>query len=167
MADWHGDARPAISDNVYSIDLWKHNQQLRKDKSFTPTSQDRPRREYLLTGIGRCWVCATYDGREANLRGVTGGPKGREYYRCATIHSNYKLRGKKAAEEFETVLPSVGLTAQPNGHNLLELHKVIAPQRFSTVHFLPGVNSARTMPRFLATNCTNSTNLLCLFRANS
>ncbi|MBN1887057.1 MAG: recombinase family protein [Thermoflexales bacterium] len=107
---------------LYSVQLWQHNQHLRQNKGTTPNSQHRPRREYMLTGVGRCWVCAQYDGREANLRGVTGGPKGREYYRCASVHENYKQRGKKPAEAFEDVLPAVGLSAQANGDSLLGLH---------------------------------------------
>lgn len=109
---------------LYSVQLWQRNQQLRKDKSHTPTSQGRPRREYLLTGVGRCWVCAQYDGREANLRGVTGGPKGREYYRCATVHNDYKTRGKRPPRDFEAALPEVGLTAQASQDNLLSLHTI-------------------------------------------
>ena len=37
---------------IYPYELWEHNMQLRASKGNTPTKSDRPRRKYLLTGIG-------------------------------------------------------------------------------------------------------------------
>ena len=60
-----------------------------------------------------CWECHRYGIREASLRGSTGG-KGKEYYRCSTVHDQYKSRGKPDAEMLAELLPAAGLNgAQP------------------------------------------------------
>lgn len=68
--------------------------QLRQSKGIAPATNNRPKRDYLLTGVGRCWVCMEQAGAQASLRGSTGNT-GTQYYRCATVHD----KGKKGASQ--------------------------------------------------------------------
>lgn len=74
---------------IYAYELWEQNMQLRQSKGIAPATKNRPKREYLLTGVGRCWVCMEQIGKQASLRGSTGNT-GTQYYRCATIHDKAK-----------------------------------------------------------------------------
>ena len=109
---------------LISVSLWQSNQQLRKHKYKSPLSNGKPIHEYLLTGTGCCWECHTWDGRKASLRGVTGSA-GNTYYRCATLHDEYKSRSKQSSAEAAEELPAVGLQSEKNAEieQLLARHK--------------------------------------------
>ncbi len=77
---------------IYPYSMWEANMQRRSAKGRTPTNSGRPRREYLLTGIGRCWVCHELAKKQAGFRG-SAGRDGFQYYRCATLHDKSKRRG--------------------------------------------------------------------------
>lgn len=79
---------------IYPYELWEQNMQLRQSKGIAPATNNRPKRDYLLTGVGRCWVCMEQAGAQASLRGSTGNT-GTQYYRCATVHD----KGKKGASQ--------------------------------------------------------------------
>ena len=57
-----------------------------------------------------CWECWQRGIRDASLRGSTGG-KGTEYYRCSTLHDQYKFRGKPDPEMLANLLPAAGLSS--------------------------------------------------------
>jgi hypothetical protein len=38
---------------IYAYELWEQNMQLRQSKGIAPATKNRPKREYLLTGVGR------------------------------------------------------------------------------------------------------------------
>ena len=82
---------------IYPYELWEQNMQLRQSKGIAPATKNRPKRDYLLTGVGRCWVCMEQAGMQASLRGSTGNT-GTQYYRCATIHD----KGKKSTRQIES-----------------------------------------------------------------
>lgn len=74
---------------LYPKALWESNLQMRKAKSNMKAVSHKPRPEYLLTGLARCWMC--YErGHKAGLCGVRGG-SGIAYYRCATVRDRGKL----------------------------------------------------------------------------
>jgi hypothetical protein len=79
--------------SIYAYELWEQNMQLRQSKGTAPATTNQPRREYLLSGVGRCWVCMEKIGKQASLRGSTGNT-GTQYYRCATIHDKAKKGSK-------------------------------------------------------------------------
>jgi hypothetical protein len=81
---------------IYPYDIWEANMQLRSAKGKTPTNSGRPRREYLLTGIARCWVCYEHAGKQAGFRGSTSR-NDIQYYRCATLHDKSKRAGEEDA----------------------------------------------------------------------
>lgn len=85
---------PGLHEPLISRELWEWNQNIRKQKSSTPTNTQHIRREYALTGIGRCAVCFDFDGRLSSLRGSTGGT-GRMYYRCADLQDRPKKQVKR------------------------------------------------------------------------
>jgi DNA invertase Pin-like site-specific DNA recombinase len=103
---------PGQHQALISVTLWQANQQIRSRKFKTPVNQGNPTHEYLLTGIGFCWECYVWDGRKASLRGATGSGD-RTYYRCTTLHDQYKLRRKRSPEEAAEILPVVGIKAGP------------------------------------------------------
>ena len=109
---------------IYAYDLWEHNMQLRASKGNTPTKSDRPRREYLLTGIGRCLVCLEHTGRQVGLRGSTGN-KGVRYYRCATIHDKAKQTSKIAPIDELAAQTGVEAQSTSNWDRLIESHALI------------------------------------------
>ncbi|MBU2610790.1 MAG: recombinase family protein [Chloroflexi bacterium] len=115
---------PGQHQALISVSLWQSNQQLRKHKNKSPISAGKPFHDYLLTGIGCCWECHTWDGRKASLRGVTGSA-GNTYYRCSTLHDEYKSRRKRGPDEAADALPTVGMQAkkQADIEQLLERHK--------------------------------------------
>ena len=69
---------------LYSRELYFSNKMLRESKRTSPTRTDKPVRDYLLSGVGYCWVCYTHKGQRVKLRGSKGSD-GRPYYRCATM----------------------------------------------------------------------------------
>jgi hypothetical protein len=80
---------------LYSIEIWKQNQQLRTAKKQTPTQGGKPAHIYLLTGIARCAMCNEEDGRVASLRGTTNG-SGNQTYRCSTICDRHHYHRSRA-----------------------------------------------------------------------
>jgi hypothetical protein len=101
--------------------------QLRSAKGKTPTNSGRPRHEYLLTGIGRCWVCFEQAGKQAGFRGSTGRT-GIQYYRCATLHDKSKRIDEN--EVLDTVHDHTGVIAEESGQwdQLIDAHST------STLH---------------------------------
>ena len=85
---------PGLHEPLISRELWVRNQNIRQQKLSTPTNTQHPRREYALTGIGRCAVCFDFDGRLSSLRGSTGGT-GTMYYRCADLQDRPKKDVKR------------------------------------------------------------------------
>ena len=83
---------------LYPKALWESNMQLRKAKSNMKATTQTPRPEYLLTGLGRCWVCYEQGKLKAGLCGVRGG-SGIAYYRCATVRDRGKLSAVKVTQE--------------------------------------------------------------------
>ncbi|HNT25831.1 MAG TPA: recombinase family protein [Anaerolineales bacterium] len=115
---------PGQHQALISVTLWQSNQQIRARKFKTPVNQGNPTHEYLLTGIGHCWECHAWDGRKAGLRGATGSGD-RTYYRCATLHDQYKVRQKRSPKEAAETLLAVGITTGPESldSQLRERHK--------------------------------------------
>lgn len=105
---------------LYSVDLWKQNMQRREAKSNAPTTgATRHKREYLLSGIGRCWVCYQNDLHKVGLRGSQGGSHN-QYYRCAVMLD--KRKGSSSPEALESILWQEGVQHAENS-NWLELVK--------------------------------------------
>ena len=84
---------PGQHQPIYAFEIWDQNMSIRSAKGKTPTNSLNPRREYLLTGISRCWVCFEKLGNQVGFRGSTGG-NGKQYYRCATLIEKSK-KGKE------------------------------------------------------------------------
>ncbi|HML39872.1 MAG TPA: recombinase family protein [Bellilinea sp.] len=105
---------------LYSKALWEANMQMRKAKSNMKATTHTPRPEYLLTGIGRCWVCYEHGKIKAGFCGVRGG-SGIAYYRCATVRD----RGKITQTESVTEMITAGARPVEPNHpweRLLEAH---------------------------------------------
>jgi DNA invertase Pin-like site-specific DNA recombinase len=111
-----------LHEPLYTQDLWESNMQLRASKGTTPTKSIRPRHEYLLTGIGRCWVCMEQMGEQVGFRGSTGDG-GLQYYRCATVQDKAKGRSKPAPETEISATTGVQAKSRENWHHLIESHK--------------------------------------------
>ncbi len=106
---------------IYSYKLWEQNMHLRQSKGVSPVTRNRPKRDYLLTGVGKCWVCMAQAGAQASLRGSTGNT-GTQYYRCATIHDKGKRSGLQS-ESLEITNEAGVTSSQPNTWNeLIESH---------------------------------------------
>ncbi|MBI5945472.1 MAG: recombinase family protein [Chloroflexi bacterium] len=110
---------------LYPVLIWKRNMQLRASKRGTPTTQTKPGRTYLLSGIARCWECYDHDGRNAGLRGLQNG-NGHQKYRCATLldkhHFTPAVVDAKNVHENAGVVPS----SKCKYDDLLSLHPKIA-----------------------------------------
>ncbi len=85
-----------VHEPLYPVELWKRNMQRRQTKANTPTSVSRQQQEYLLSGIGRCWVCYQHGMHTVGLRGSLGG-SGNQYYRCGLMLDKRKDRSRKDA----------------------------------------------------------------------
>lgn len=113
--------QPGQHEPIYPYELWEANMQLRSAKGKTPTNSGRPRREYLLTGIARCWVCFEHAGKQAGFRGSTNR-NDIQYYRCATLHD----KSKRAAEEevLDTRLAQTGVAVEEGSQwdQLIDAH---------------------------------------------
>jgi DNA invertase Pin-like site-specific DNA recombinase len=106
---------------IYAYELWEQNMLLRQSKGIAPATKNRPKREYLLTGVGRCWVCMKHIGKQASLRGSTGNT-GTQYYRCATIHDKTKKNSKPMILDEFTSKSGVEIEATQDWDNLIERH---------------------------------------------
>jgi hypothetical protein len=102
---------PGQHEPLYSVHLWRQNQQLRKNKAPHSVSTRKKWHSYPLTGIAKCWECWQWEQRPVNLRGSTGG-KGIPYYRCATMHDRYKQRNRPSKGAGAVPLATIGLEAK-------------------------------------------------------
>jgi site-specific DNA recombinase len=116
---------PGRHQGIVPLGLWKANQQERKARNKAPITASKPIHEYLLSAIGFCWECHTWDGRQASLHGVTGNSPEHRYYRCSTIHNEYKTRRKVDPQVFTGALQNVGISAeeQTQHKELLARHR--------------------------------------------
>ena len=105
---------------LYPKALWESNMQLRKAKSNMKSANKVPRAEYLLTGLGRCWVCYEHGKLRAGLCGVRGG-SGIAYYRCATVRDRGKLNVKKSVKDL-TITETSAVEPDYQWESLLEAH---------------------------------------------
>lgn len=110
-----------LHEPIYSQALWESNMQLRAAKGNTPTKMARPRKEYLLTGIGRCWVCLEQKGEQVGFRGSTGDNQ-LQYYRCATVQEKAKGKGKVEQADLAT-LTGVSPQSKTGWGQLIANHK--------------------------------------------
>ena len=119
---------PGRHQGIIPLSLWQANQQERKSRGTTPITDGHPVHAYLLTGVGYCWECHTWDGRQASLRGVTGNHY--KYYRCSTVISEYKLRRKPDPQAFDATLNALSMDAekQADKQELLERHRSVLRQ---------------------------------------
>lgn len=86
-----------VHEPLYSVDLWKRNMQRRQAKANTPSTETtRNKHDYLLSGIGRCWVCYEHGLHKVGLRGSQGGSHN-QYYRCAVMLDKRKGASSKMA----------------------------------------------------------------------
>lgn len=84
-----------VHEPLYPVELWKRNMQRRQAKANTPTPEtNKHKHEYLLSGIGRCWICYEHGLHKVGLRGSQGGSKN-QYYRCAVMLDKRKGYSKK------------------------------------------------------------------------
>lgn len=134
--------QPGLHAPIYPYELWEANMQLRSAKGKTPTKPERPRREYLLTGIARCWVCFEQAGKQAGFRGSTG--KGFQYYRCATLHD--KSKRVPVDETLDMFTDQTGVMAEESNQwdQLIDAHKS------STLHAEEMEEKVRDMMRRFA-----------------
>ena len=116
-------------EGIIPLNLWQANQQERQSRGNTPRGSNRIVREYLLTGVGYCWECHTWDGRQATLRGISGNKY--PYYRCSTVQGEYKMRNKPRPELFMQALDSLGLDAeeQTSKQELMDRHRSTLQQQ--------------------------------------
>lgn len=112
--------QPGQHEPIYPREIWERNISIRNAKGSNPASTDRPRKEYLLTGIGRCWICLEKGGNQVGFRGSTGS--GLKYYRCATLLE--KSKKEKDATMFDDYLVKADVRKQPhmNWDQLIESH---------------------------------------------
>jgi hypothetical protein len=120
---------PGRHRGIVPLGLWQANQQERKNCGSTPRPNGRPLHEYLLSGVGYCWECHAWDGRQASLRGITGN--GYQYYRCSTMQGEYKIRHKPHPHNFTAALTSLQMDAveQENRQSLISLHRSTFPKK--------------------------------------
>ena len=110
-------------DGIVPLGLWQANQQERQSRGNTPRGGNRPLTEYLLAGVGYCWECHHWDGRQATLRGISGNHY--KYYRCSTVQNEYKTRCRHHPDAFHTALDTLGIGAEEQTAKLalLERHR--------------------------------------------
>ncbi len=113
--------QPGQHEPLYPYEMWDQNMSIRSAKGKTPTTSEHPRREYLLTGISRCWTCFEKAGSQIGFRGSTGG-KGTQYYRCATLME--KSKKEKDSVMFDDLFVKAGVQRQSptNWDRLIESH---------------------------------------------
>jgi len=121
---------PGRHQGIIPLSLWQANQQVRKSRGNTPRTDGHPVHDYLLSGIGYCWECHAWDGRQATLRGITGRGEYR-YYRCSTVQGEYKTRNKPDPQIFSDVLSTVGISAneQFETQELVKRHRASLQQK--------------------------------------
>jgi site-specific DNA recombinase len=114
---------PGRHQGILPLSLWQANQQERKNRSGSMRPNGRPMHEYLLSGVGFCWECHDWDGRQAALHGLTGN--GYQYYRCATIQGEYKTRHQGKPKVFAATLDALQMDAseQKGKRGLITRHR--------------------------------------------
>jgi site-specific DNA recombinase len=117
---------PGRHQGIVPLSLWQANQQVRESRGNTPVSDGHPVHEYLLSGVGYCWECHAWDGRQATLRGITGRGE-YHYYRCSTVQGEYKTRNKPDPQIFNNVLSKVGMSADEQ----IEIRELVQRHRSS------------------------------------
>lgn len=118
--------QPGQHEPIYPREIWERNISIRNAKGNNPASIDRPRREYLLTGIARCWICFEHAGKQAGFRGSTS--KGNQYYRCATLRD--KAKRVNEDEILDVLTEQTGVVAEDNN----QWEQLIKAHPTSTVH---------------------------------
>ena len=120
---------PGQHEALYSVQLWKQNQQIRANKSPNIVSTRKKTSRYPLSGVAKCWECWQWDRKRASLRGSSSN--GIPYYRCATMHDQYKKRNRKNAKITSKTLTSNGLeiTSQGEQATLKNLHHTLRQDR--------------------------------------
>lgn len=111
-----------VHEPLYPVELWKRNMQRRQAKANTPTKETtRHKGAYLLSGIGRCWVCYQHGFHQVGLRGSQGGSQN-QYYRCAVMLDKQKSGSKKDA--LCSVIDQAGIQSMEdeNWRELVEAH---------------------------------------------
>ena len=111
-----------VHEPLYPVDLWKRNLQKREAKTHAPiNSKTNHKREYLLSGIGRCWVCYQHGLHKVGLRGSQGG-SGNQYYRCALMIDKRKSNSQRDA--LDKTLQKEGIQSLENAawQELVEEH---------------------------------------------
>ena len=111
-----------VHEPLYPMDLWKRNMQKREAKSHAPiAAATQNKREYLLSGVGRCWICYQHGNHQVGLRGSQGG-SGNRYYRCGLMHE--KRKGNTKREILDKVLQEEGMGVIGNTmwQQLVEAH---------------------------------------------
>ena len=111
-----------VHEPLYPVDLWKRNMQRREAKSNTPTTgTTMHKRDYLLSGIGRCWICYEHGLHKVGLRGSQGGSHN-QYYRCAVMLDKRKETSNVKA--LETILDQEGVQRleDANWRELVDAH---------------------------------------------
>ena len=96
--------------------------QRRQAKANTPTTETtKNKHEYLLSGIGRCWICYEHGMHKVGLRGSQGGNHN-QYYRCAVMLD--KRKGKSSKELLGEVLDNGGVQSieNENWRELVDAH---------------------------------------------
>lgn len=101
---------------LYDSELWKRNMQRRNAKAKTPQTRRAPVHNYLLTGIGRCYVCYKHGNHRVTLRGSKNG-NGYTYYRCGVLMEHSKKHLKEIPGAF-----SDGATLNLDWQTLIDAH---------------------------------------------
>lgn len=111
-----------LHEPLYSQQLWESNMQLRASKGNAPAVSTRTRRDYLLTGIVRCWVCMEQMGEQVGMRG-SSGDNGLQYYRCSTVRD--KSKWKRQTSQPMDISSVTGIQAQKteSWDQLISMHK--------------------------------------------
>ncbi len=120
---------PGRHQGIIPLGLWQANQQALKSRGTTPITDGRTVHEYMLSGIAYCWECRSYDGRKASLRGITSNRY--QYYRCATMISEYKSRRKASPEVLSEAMNLLGMNAEEEQSRteLCERHRSTLQQK--------------------------------------
>jgi hypothetical protein len=120
---------PGRHQGIVPLSLWQANQQERKNRGNTPRPAGRPLHEYILSGVGYCWECHTWDGRQAVLHGLMSN--GYQYYRCSTMQGEYTTRSKPNPKVVNTVLNSLRMdaSAQKAKLDLISRHRSLLRQK--------------------------------------
>lgn len=111
-----------VHEPLYPVDVWKRNMQRRQARANTPTTEaTKHKHEYLLSGIGRCWICYEHGMHKVGLRGSQGGSQN-QYYRCAVMLD--KRKGESSKVVLDDVLDKEGVQIIENGdwRQLVEAH---------------------------------------------